>query len=607
MAFINLEAAGGGGRNLLFQADNTWIMKEYSKSVLNFKGNSIYQDIFQSGLVPADTDYKSYSNFGMIGIDTAFYENGHIYHTNRDSHEFADSNSIEHMGQSTELFVHHMLSLNESFQNRNSRNEDAKSHAIYFDFLSFKLFVFNTLQFRMIVIPILIIGAISLIQQIVYLGMENLAKGLGFQFFSFLSSLIFSNLFALIITFVLKSRMSWYTVGSKFGILLYSLPTWFGLLFPFYFNQNEKLSISLNMSNTFVWLTYLSLGLIFKMGFTFFVAILVTGVILLSRFGSSRAMFYLIVFVPSIYIFELEIGALEFVSAILGRGYMIIPEFAFATIVCLFTNMFGIFVIPHLIENKKITKSLMGFILFFSLGLLISTCFIPPYSRATPKRVIVQHLINYQDETPLSSMLAVIPSDSIDLSIIPNFPKGNQTKRRLFFLPTLGPPDSFFLDVSTFDTMNDQSILKFSKIYSKESKEGSLIPSINSFSLDVNERKIEIECDSKSFLKLIVLSSKCKIVSWSLDESVHEKSNGTHFIYSIRQTNGFHDLENIKGNNFNLKLKQIENCESSFNIEVNSYFWYSSFNIESLNKMVELFPNWISVAPVIISTINKSF
>eukprot|EP01080_Neovahlkampfia_damariscottae_P007150 gene7150-11463_t len=591
-AFINLEACGGKGRNLLFQAENAWIMKQYSKSVLNFKGNSILQDIFQSGFIPADTDYKSFSGIGSIGIDTAFYENGQIYHTSVDDSDSLDVNSVQHMGQSTELFVNHMIGLDENYQDKNTKNsQDAISSAFYFDFLSYKLFVYNFEEIKLVFYSILGIGMIIFLQNLYKMGLRTYFKVSFLHLVSLGSGLLFVNIFAFIVTFLFKNSMVWYTNGSKFGTLMYLFPSIFGVCLPFYLfhNSNENVE-DIYISNLAFWLKMLLIGIYFQKGFSMicllFIASL-SSLIILKKLNIFW--FYLIFFIPSIYLLEFEYTTMEFGYAIIGRAFTKFGEFVFGSIVSFYITGFAIFIIPFLLKNKKITKNFMMYNFIMSLIFLISTLFLFPYAEKTPKRIIIEHLIEYGDINktkeiiqPKDSYFAMISTDSVDLSIISEMKKPDRIeKRNLFFIPTLGPPDLDLHKASIYSTMKDDSILQYSKVYSKGEIVHSIIPLID-YEIKGNEKLIKIESNKHNIIKVINFNTKCQIVKWSLDENIYEKFNGTNYIYTIRQANGFHNFEN--GKTFNLKIEQKSNCseeEKLIHFEVNSMFLSSNFDIKS--------------------------
>lgn len=68
--FINLEAAGSGGKIILFQTgpNYPWLVNYYAK-VPYPRGQAVGEEIFQAGLIPSDSDYRIFRDFGnLIGL-----------------------------------------------------------------------------------------------------------------------------------------------------------------------------------------------------------------------------------------------------------------------------------------------------------------------------------------------------------------------------------------------------------------------------------------------------------------------------------------------------------------------------------------------------------
>ncbi|XP_067137078.1 endoplasmic reticulum metallopeptidase 1-like [Centruroides vittatus] len=133
-AFINLEASGAGGRELLFQSDNKnpWLLQAYASGAKYPHGDLIAHEVFQSGMIAADTDFRIFRDYGKIpGLDFAFVKNGYVYHTKHDTPDFVNPGSIQRTGENLLGLIENAL--NSPYLGHPEKFKSGK--LVYFDFL----------------------------------------------------------------------------------------------------------------------------------------------------------------------------------------------------------------------------------------------------------------------------------------------------------------------------------------------------------------------------------------------------------------------------------------------------------------------------------------
>jgi hypothetical protein len=132
-AFVNLESAGPHGKAILFQAGvgGGWLVSAYARAVPYPYGTVLAQDIFQSGAIPSDTDFRIYRDFGhLMGLDIALYRGGWAYHTQRDRTWNVSPGTVQQMGENA-LALARELASGPIATNASARHE----RAVYYDVL----------------------------------------------------------------------------------------------------------------------------------------------------------------------------------------------------------------------------------------------------------------------------------------------------------------------------------------------------------------------------------------------------------------------------------------------------------------------------------------
>ncbi|EYC07720.1 hypothetical protein Y032_0069g362 [Ancylostoma ceylanicum] len=141
-AFINLEASGSGGRELLFQAgpSNQWLLNSYLAAAVHPHCSIIGQEVFQSGVFPGDTDFRVFRDYGRVpGLDLAFVQNGYWWHTEFDEARRITPGSLQRAGDN--IYATLLYLLQSPYLDNPAEFGDQKN--VFFDFLGLFVVVYS--------------------------------------------------------------------------------------------------------------------------------------------------------------------------------------------------------------------------------------------------------------------------------------------------------------------------------------------------------------------------------------------------------------------------------------------------------------------------------
>ncbi|KAH8270871.1 hypothetical protein KR018_008083, partial [Drosophila ironensis] len=137
---INLDAAGSGSRELLFQTGpyNPWLAKYYKNNAKHPFATTMAEEIFQTGIVPSDTDFVIFSEYAnLVGLDIGQVVNGFVYHTKYDKFDVIPRASIQNTGDN-------LLGLVRGLANATELSDTTETgHAIFFDVLGLFFVTYN--------------------------------------------------------------------------------------------------------------------------------------------------------------------------------------------------------------------------------------------------------------------------------------------------------------------------------------------------------------------------------------------------------------------------------------------------------------------------------
>ncbi|XP_069678437.1 endoplasmic reticulum metallopeptidase 1-like [Periplaneta americana] len=423
-AFINLEACGAGGREVLFQAgpNHPWLIQMYAESVPYPHGQVLAEDIFQSGLIPSDTDFRVFRDFGKVpGLDFAHAMNGYVYHTSYDNLDAIPTGTLQHTGDNL-LALIKKIALSDILT---YTEEYAAGKAVYFDVLGLFMVHYSEafgITFNLVTVLLSVYTVIKNVLTIKSgLGLAGspwklLLLGCGFPAVGWLLGLMYVLLVAMIID-LLNSSMSWFTRPGLIFTLYYCPILVCGMVFPAvfhkYLSKQSPLDAGLQ-SRLYVngvqllWTMLLLAGTVCRIRSTFMFMLIVifpalSNLILSLTRWRNKTHLWLLVYITSnipviIFVFYHTVVAFGLFIPITGRiGPDKNPEFIIGAFSFLLCTLSSAFVTPLIILVKNPWRTLGGASVLHILTILsiVASPLGFPYSAnpsaPTPQRIHVYH------------------------------------------------------------------------------------------------------------------------------------------------------------------------------------------------------------------------
>jgi Peptidase family M28 len=403
---LNLEAMGSKGKEILFQANSPYLVKKYA-NVPRPHASSLSNDIFATGLLMSDTDFRQFLEYGnLIGLDFAIYQNSYQYHTNLDVIENIELGTIQHFGDNILKIVESLTTNSEEWGLEND------SSMIYYDYLGW-VFVHYTQSEAMILHSIIALVAVLvcvLQAKVMHLTM----KDLGMDVISFFTNIMIGLLATVSFSIFLGqiNTMSWFP-NEIFPLFLFGPVFLQGLLVNPLYRRGHEFEFDRVERRSWIGAC---LGMTLLLGLTTYAGIassylckiqamsLLSGLVvdLVLENGVVRQSMSLWVYAVALIPFipfgiSSALSLLYVFTPILGRVGAEAPVDVIIAIVsslCLIFSQFYLLV-PMSFRMSKSSQNLFVLGLkILSMAIFIVFCQVSPYSITAPKRLYTSFMEN---------------------------------------------------------------------------------------------------------------------------------------------------------------------------------------------------------------------
>lgn len=416
LCFVNLDACGAGGRPILFQTGPRYfkLVEIFSNAVDDAHATVIGEEIFQSGLIPSDTDFRIFRDFGNLkGLDIAHYTNGYVYHTKYDDMSRISDWTIQHAGNNLISLVY---ALSNSIINYNNTHAYLLSNAVYFDLFGYMIcwteyeaftyhYITVMFSFGMIIFNLFRMKPRG--SPVMY-WIKHLLAVTVIIILSYISAFIC----CIIIHFVLAEKritMLWFKDWSVI-LLLYYMPTIVIMCIPFIKYKSRMPGVRATHRHVLkfmyliqmIWTFLLLFGTMAKIRSTYVLMFYLfpltargaTSLVNTAAHRKDQTQIQLTCFIHFLNFIYVEYLSLQFYQLLIpitGRLGMN-PEFIIGiTSVFLCLLMFSLYV-PLILyfDHRQVLKKIMTIIVFSAIVVVFKSSQIP-FGENTPQRFTVLH------------------------------------------------------------------------------------------------------------------------------------------------------------------------------------------------------------------------
>ncbi|KAF9097373.1 hypothetical protein BGX23_009076 [Mortierella sp. AD031] len=556
-AVINLEGCGTTGPEILFQANSRPMIEAY-RQVPYPHGTVLANDLFATGVLLSDTDYRIFIQENLTGLDMAVYKNSYLYHTHLDLDRNTEQGLPQHLGENTLALAVHVG------DNVDITNLEQTSSVVFFDVLG-QFFVSYSLDAAIrshIAIGLLAVFAVAIgacrptLRSVVSVPL------------SLVAALLTPNLTAFVLQAVGRP-MIWFS-HEWLPIVIFGPLGAAAMLAVQWLFHDKRASNGENELGTLSGVTVLytllmaaaSMARIASSYFIALYALVSSGALIFNHRRITRTqgpkastVDYMTYFVASgiqtLYGAYLGFSLFDLVVPLTGRIGVTAPV---DNVMAIITG-FGVFFISppllafsHRFGASVLKRTIVVFVLAQLAVLSIGLAVLSPYDTMHPKRVFVQHLRNI---TSGESLLYVAHADPGPF--YEPYVAGLETmyETKAIYRSGLDNPgdwksiypfsqflDSYVLDTTPYirrHTSNATLAESLQPLTSLIHDAPRLVSENVSYDPKTGLRKLTILCTHPNYI-WTVTSFDAEVVSWSMNLDVPSKD---HFHYVIRNAGGY--------------------------------------------------------------------